>query len=123
MMMLREEGVRGLYAGFSVAMIGTFVSTGIYFGAYEMVKRRMIENGGFHPAVCYFAAGSFGDLVAGIVHVPTEIVKTRLQLQGKFNNPHSLSSHNYPSTFAAFKSIWKARGIRGMYYGWVHLFN
>ena len=50
--------------------------------------------------------------------MPSEVVKTRLQLQGRFNNPHSLSAHNYRGTAHAFGEIYRKRGISGLYRGY-----
>lgn len=57
-------------------------------------------------------------MFASAFYVPSEVLKTRLQLQGRFNNPDSLSAHNYRNTAHAFSSIYKKRGLYGLYYGW-----
>ena len=62
--------------------------------------------------------GCVAEVFAAFIYVPSEVVKTRLQLQGKFNNPHSLSAHNYKSTFDAFRDIHAKRGISGLYRGY-----
>ncbi|KAI8928276.1 mitochondrial carrier domain-containing protein [Entophlyctis helioformis] len=114
---LREEGVRGLYGGFASAAIGSLVSTTVYFGVYEAVKRKFIGDG-YNPTGTYLFAGAVADVAASVLYVPSEVLKTRLQLQGHYNNPHSLSAHNYRGTWDALTSILKKRGVRGVYYGW-----
>lgn len=90
MKILKQEGVRrGLYGGFSAAMLGSFPGTVLFFGAYEVSKRIMLDHD-INPSVTYLASGFSADLVASILYVPSEVLKTRLQLQGRHNNPHVL---------------------------------
>jgi hypothetical protein len=55
--------------------------------------------------VAHLAAGSLGDLAASVVYVPSEVLKTRMQLQGRYNNPHFVSGYNYKSTWHAAKTV------------------
>nr|KAJ3420608.1 hypothetical protein HK105_005477 [Polyrhizophydium stewartii] len=114
---LREEGVRGLYGGFVAAATGSLLSHAAYFASYEILKAELI-NSGLNPGASYFLAGGAGDIVASVLYVPSEVLKTRLQLQGHFNNPYSLSAHNYRGTFDALSTTLQKRGIRGLYHGW-----
>ncbi|ORY00413.1 mitochondrial carrier [Basidiobolus meristosporus CBS 931.73] len=115
---LREEGVvRGLYGGLAPAMGGSIPGTMIYFGTYEFVKRNGIAYGIPDTAV-HLAAGSLGDLAASIVFVPSEVLKTRMQLQGRYNNPHFVSGYNYKGTLHALKMILKYDGPGALYNGY-----
>lgn len=78
-----EEGIaRGLYGGYFAAMLGSFPSAAIFFGTYEWCKRKMIGDLGFNDTVSHLSAGLLGDFVSSFVYVPSEVLKTRLQLQG-----------------------------------------
>ncbi|KAJ3301500.1 hypothetical protein HDV03_000715 [Kappamyces sp. JEL0829] len=114
---LKEEGIRGLFGGFTASLLGSLLGQTVYFGAYEMTKRRMIDAE-VNPEISYFVAGGFADIAASSLYVPSEVLKTRLQLQGRYNNPHSLSAHNYRNTYDAFITIYRKRGLGGLYYGW-----
>src|SRR3954470_24792309 len=86
---LRQEGVRrGLYGGVAPAFLGSFFGTVLFFGSYERSKRAMLDAGVLPPWLTYFTAGVVADLVASPVYVPSEVLKTRLQLQGRHDNPH-----------------------------------
>ena len=74
--------------------------TALYFGIYEFTKRNLTANN-IPEIVSHLAAGSLGDLAASIVYVPSEVLKTRMQLQGKYNNPHFVSGYNYKGTWHA----------------------
>ena len=53
----RQEGFkRGLYGGFTAAMLGSFPGTVIFFGAYEYCKRNMLDRG-FNPSLSYLTSG------------------------------------------------------------------
>ncbi|KAK3670851.1 hypothetical protein LTR78_009295 [Recurvomyces mirabilis] len=114
----RQEGVgRGLYGGVAPAFLGSFAGTLIFFGCYEWSKRFMIDHG-VAPGVSYLAAGFFSDLAASPLYVPTEVLKTRLQLQGRFNNPYFTSGYNYRSTPHALRTIIRTEGIGELFSGY-----
>jgi hypothetical protein len=115
---LRQEGVwRGLYGGVAPAFLGSFGGTVLFFGAYEASKRAMLDSGALPPWLAYFSAGVVADLVASPVYVPSEVLKTRLQLQGRFDNPHFASGYNYRGTWHALRSIVRHEGWGALFYG------
>lgn len=59
-----------------------------------------------------------GDLAASIVYVPSEVLKTRLQLQGRYNNPHFYSGYNYRNTLDAARTIVRVEGFPALFYGY-----
>ncbi len=50
--------------------------------------------------------------------MPSEVVKTRLQLQGRYNNPHFNSGYNYRGTADAVKTIVRTEGLSALFYGY-----
>ncbi|CEI92019.1 hypothetical protein RMCBS344292_06294 [Rhizopus microsporus] len=113
----KQEGImRGLYAGVTPAMIGSIPGTTLYFAVYETTKRTL--NEAHVPEVLsHLAAGSLGDLAASVIYVPSEVLKTRLQLQGRYNNPHFVSGYNYRNTWHATKMIVKYDGFGALFHG------
>ncbi|KAF2732958.1 mitochondrial carrier [Polyplosphaeria fusca] len=115
---LRQEGIaRGLYGGVQPAFLGSFSGTVLFFGTYEWSKRWMIDMG-IAPSVSYFTAGLFADLAAAPAYVPSEVLKTRLQLQGRHNNPYFNSGYNYRSTIDAARTIARTEGFGALFYGY-----
>lgn len=53
---LKEEGFRGFFGGFTASVTGSLLATSCYFGAYHKAKQTMIESG-LNPTLCYFFAG------------------------------------------------------------------
>ncbi|RYP91716.1 hypothetical protein DL770_002157 [Monosporascus sp. CRB-9-2] len=114
----RQEGVRrGLYGGWLPAMMGSFPGTVLFFGTYEWSKRHMLDYG-IQPHVSYLTAGFLGDLAASVVYVPSEVLKTRLQLQGRHNNPFFKSGYNYRGTFDAARTIVRTEGFSELFSGY-----
>lgn len=58
------------------------------------------------------------DLAASPLYVPSEVLKTRLQLQGRYNNPYFHSGYNYKSTAHALRTIVRAEGVAEMFSGY-----
>lgn len=46
------------------------------------------------------------------------MLKTRLQLQGRYNNPHFYSGYNYRSTTDALRTIVRQEGFSALFYGY-----
>lgn len=115
---LRQEGVRrGLYGGVLPAFLGSFGGTSIFFGSYELTKRWQLDMG-ITPSIAYLNAGFLADLAASPLYVPTEVLKTRLQLQGRYNNPFFKSGYNYKSTLHALRTIYRTEGLSALFHGY-----
>ena len=114
-----EEGIRrGLYSGYSAAMVGSFPSAAIFFGTYEYSKRKLIGDWGLNETMSHLTSGFLGDLVSSFIYVPSEVLKTRLQLQGKFNNEHFFSGYNYRNLRDATRTIASNEGTKALFYGY-----
>lgn len=116
----REEGFfRGLYGGYSPAVLGSFPSTAAFFGTYEWTKRTLINDLHMNETLSYFTAGVLGDLASSVFYVPSELLKTRLQLQGRFNNPYTKGSgYNYKGLGDAVKTIARTEGVSTFAFGY-----
>lgn len=114
----REEGFRrGLYGGIAPAFMGSLPGTVIFFGTYEYSKRHLIDMG-CPDHLAYLTGGLVGDLFASIIYVPSEVLKTRLQLQGRYNNPFFKSGYNYRGTIDATRTIIRREGPAALFHGY-----
>ncbi|KAK9461841.1 mitochondrial carrier domain-containing protein [Lipomyces oligophaga] len=114
----REEGFsRGLYSGFVPAMWGSLPGTTIFFGTYEFTKRTLLAYG-MPETLSYLASGFIGDFAASFIYVPSEVLKTRMQLQGRYNNPYFTSGYNYRGSWDAMKTIIRQEGWSAMFFGY-----
>lgn len=115
----REEGVfRGLYGGYTPAALGSFPATMSFFIVYESSKRLFINDWNLPEPVAHFTSGLLGDLASSFIYVPSEVLKTRLQLQGRPNNPYFYSGYNYNSMTDAIKTIIRTEGYGALFYGY-----
>lgn len=62
--------------------------------------------------------GFLADFAASFVYVPSEVLKTRLQLQGRYNNPFFNSGYNYRSTIDAARTIVRHEGASALFHGY-----
>ncbi|GJC94050.1 Mitochondrial carrier protein [Colletotrichum higginsianum IMI 349063] len=114
----RQEGIRrGLYGGWVPALSGSLPGTMLFFGTYEWSKRFLIEHGLQHH-LSYLTAGFLGDLAGSVVYVPSEVLKTRMQLQGRYNNPYFKSGYNYRGTVDAARTIVRHEGLSALFHGY-----
>ncbi|KAJ4962725.1 hypothetical protein NE237_022664 [Protea cynaroides] len=109
----RTEGLKGLYAGFYPAVLGSTVSWGLYFFFYNRAKLRYSKGSeeklspGFH----LISAAEAGALVCLLTN-PIWLVKTRLQLQTPLHQ-----TRPYSGFHDALRTILKEEGWRALYRG------
>ncbi|CCH59543.1 hypothetical protein TBLA_0B07250 [Henningerozyma blattae CBS 6284] len=111
----RQEGFRGFYSGYSAALSGSIPSAAVFFTTYEFIKRELRP---YNEPISFLIGGLMGDLLSSVVYVPSEVIKTRLQLQGKFSNPFYVKNYNYRNFRSAIKSIWKVEGRSTFFWGY-----
>ncbi|KAF9334963.1 mitochondrial carrier domain-containing protein [Linnemannia elongata] len=119
---IRRFGLRGLYQGGWVTILRDAPGYGVYFLAYEGLKRGLEvpagETGGINTWKLLFAGGVAGTLSWASIY-PLDVIKTRLQTQ-----PHLMSTDALrtlpttatariptPSTSLLSKSHNEARGL------------
>ncbi|XP_048595522.1 folate transporter 1, chloroplastic-like isoform X1 [Brassica napus] len=111
----RLEGLRGLYAGFFPAVIGSTLSWSLYFFFYGRAKQRYARGGRddekLSPALHLASAAEAGALVSLCTN-PIWLVKTRLQLQTPLHQ-----TRPYSGLLDAFRTIMKEEGPRALYKG------
>jgi hypothetical protein len=118
---LREEGLfRGLYGGYTPAILGSLPSTAAFFGTYEYTKRILIGEYNVNETAAYLVGGILGDMALLVFYVPLEVLKTRLQLQGRYNNPYTrnASGYNYRGLGHAITLIIRDEGPSTFVFGY-----
>ncbi|KAI5581451.1 hypothetical protein BDE02_07G018100 [Populus trichocarpa] len=109
----RLEGLKGLYAGFFPAVLGSTVSWGLYFFFYSRAKQRYSKNRDekLSPGLHLASAAEAGALVCFCTN-PIWLVKTRLQLQNPLHQ-----TRRYSGFYDALKTIMREEGWRALYKG------
>jgi hypothetical protein len=75
-----QHGIKGLYQGFYPTILGEVIGTGIYFGTYESVIRKLRNSNDYPPSkkVSFFAGGIAGCL-SWLSIYPIDYIKTIIQ--------------------------------------------
>ncbi|XP_067398196.1 mitochondrial S-adenosylmethionine carrier protein [Emydura macquarii macquarii] len=103
----KAGGFRGIYAGVPSAAVGSFPNAAAFFVTYEYVKYLLhTESSPYVTPVTHMVAASFGEVVACLIRVPSEVVKQRAQV-----SPSS-------STFKVLSNTLYQEGIQGLYRGY-----
>ncbi|XP_050944879.1 folate transporter 1, chloroplastic isoform X3 [Cucumis melo] len=107
------EGLRGLYAGFYPAVLGSTVSWGLYFFFYGRAKQRYSDSGkkDLSPSLHLASAAEAGALVCFCTN-PVWLVKTRMQLQSPLHQ-----AQPYSGLYDAFRTILREEGFAALYKG------
>ncbi|KAF2077064.1 hypothetical protein CYY_001631 [Polysphondylium violaceum] len=113
---LKEEGVMGLYRGFVPALMTYGPLVGIYFSVYEKTKSFITkslhyEKQDYLPVIYQLSSGFFAGTVAAAVTCPLDVVKTRIQVQ------RGTEERVYKGLFDGFKTILKEEGPRAFVKG------
>ncbi|GAB4848516.1 Folate transporter 1, chloroplastic, variant 2 [Ancistrocladus abbreviatus] len=109
----RAEGLRGLYAGFFPAVLGSSISWGLYFFFYSRAKQRYSHNEAetLSPGLHLASAAEAGALVCLFTN-PVWLIKTRLQLQTPLHQ-----TRPYSGLYDALRTIVKEEGWTALYRG------
>ncbi|KAH6826293.1 Mitochondrial substrate carrier family protein [Perilla frutescens var. hirtella] len=119
---LRRDGYRGFYRGFTTSLVGTIPARALYMGALELTRtnvadiasRRLRFSEAKASAAANAAAGVSAAAAAQLVWNPIDVVSQRLMVQDSL----SLSSRRrYSGGVDAFAKIVCENGVRGLYRG------
>nr|XP_011455448.3 mitochondrial substrate carrier family protein ucpB [Crassostrea gigas] len=112
---VRDEGVGGLYKGLLPSLMREGSYSTIRLGAYEPLKVYFGATDPAHtPLWKKICAGAISGTIGSAIATPTDLVKVRMQAQGKLFDGEV---PRYKSTFSAFKEIIQTQGLRGLYTG------
>lgn len=115
---IRDEGILAIYQGLPAALLRHIVYTGIRLNIYEQIRelfgagKNAQNNTGLLAILKKAVAGAVAGAISQIVASPTDLVKVRMQAQGKL--PIEL---RYRGTLHAFTSIYRSEGLLGMWKG------
>ena len=100
---VRAGGWRGLYCGYSAAVLTSAPSSAVFFAVYEGARERLAA---LPASVAVLAAAVAGNICASAARCPPELVKQQVQLG------------LYPSLRAAVLGIGRGGGLPGFYQGY-----
>ncbi|CAO3625405.1 unnamed protein product [Cunninghamella echinulata] len=121
-----HEGIRGLFKGMSVPLIGAMIENATLFVGYKQIQRmiriytnNLDENTPLTMNQLYMAGAGSGAL-ASFILTPVELIKCKLQIQQHLNQKEG--GHRYQGPLDAMKHVWKQYGLIGYYRGFLATF-
>lgn len=112
----RQEGLRGLQAGLSAALLHQTMMNGARLGCYEPIQRALVDAGATPGAtVTRVAAGALAGGLGAVLGSPAYLVKSRLQSQSPFFV--AKERHTYSGTLDGLRQIASTEGLRGLFRG------
>ncbi len=108
---LRQEGVGALYRGVGIVCAVAAPGQALYFVGYEAARAV-----GDKSPIANFIAGGCAQLTGSLVWVPMDVIKERLQIEGKIQ-----TNESYGGSYNATKQIFRNEGMIGLYRAfWIH---
>ncbi|KAI1306418.1 mitochondrial carrier [Xylaria venustula] len=116
---VRNEGVRGIYRGLGCAYIYQILLNGCRLGFYEPIRHGLasllLNDGARQSLFINMFSGASSGIIGAAVGSPFFLVKTRLQSYSPFLPVGT--QHKYRNALDGTRQIYKAGGIGGLYRG------
>jgi len=111
---LQEEGAKALWKGLVPGLLRQSVFATLRIGLYEHVRNFYHQGGGDPPLLKKIAAGLTTGCIGISIASPTDLVKVRLQAEGRLA---AGQPRRYNGTIDAFRKILATEGITGFWKG------
>lgn len=101
---IEQRGIRGLWSGIGITVVGSTPSVAVYFGVYSSLKSRLTQI--FPPELKLLAvalSAAVGNTFASVLRVPYEVLKQRIQ------------TGRHQSAWEAVVYSWKNDGPLGLF--------
>lgn len=110
---LATDGIKGLYRGFVISVVGIFIYRGLYFGLYDSTKP-LVFKGENPTAVGLFFLSLCTTSIAGIVAYPIDTLRRRMMMT-------TGEKVKYNGSIDAFRQITGKEGFMSLMKGaWVN---
>ena len=113
---IETEGFRSLFRGCSIAIVRQWINAGVSVSLYPSVRALLLrgtEDNTTAPLWKRTAAGAITGVIAQALAQPTDVVKVRLQADGRLRL--SGGKPRYTGVVHAFREVIKTEGVRGLY--------
>ena len=108
----QQHGMRGLYRGFGISLLGAITTENMYMTTYEMANQNYMKHTD-NVFKRQFFSGLTADVVANTLVVPFDVISQRLMMTS------SLETKGKANALNIIKDIMKKEGLRGFYRGYV----
>uniref|UniRef100_A0A7S3R392 Uncharacterized protein n=1 Tax=Dunaliella tertiolecta TaxID=3047 RepID=A0A7S3R392_DUNTE len=118
---VKNEGLKGLYAGLGPAVVRHVFYSGTRITVYESARAKIAAAGGGSSTSGSIATSLLLGLMAGgvgqLVAVPADLVKVRMQADGRLVAMGQLAAPRYRGMLDALRKITAADGVVGLWRG------
>lgn len=104
---VKENGIRGLFAGFGTTALRDAPFAGIYVYFYENLKQILTDSYSLSRTTTNMSSGILAGLAATVLTNPFDLIKTRIQLDKK----------QYPNLIRGVLRVLKEDGVPGFFRG------
>lgn len=111
-----EGGGRSMFAGMTVAVARQCLNAGLSVGLYPTARAALLgvnERSDTMPLWKRCVAGATTGCIGQAIAQPLDVVKTRLQADGRLRM-HGLTPR-YSGPLDAMRTVWRAEGVAGFY--------
>jgi solute carrier family 25 protein 34/35 len=116
---LKNEGVRGIYRGIGCAYVYQILLNGCRLGFYEPLRaactKLVFKDQNVQSLGINIFAGASSGILGAMAGSPFFLVKTRLQSYSPFLPVGT--QHKYRNAIDGMRQIYKAEGVKGLYRG------
>lgn len=113
---LRDEGVRGLYAGLSAAVLRQCTYTTVRFGCYDLIKDKLIPQKQSTNTLYLLPASMASGALGGLAGNFADVVNVRMQNDSALP---AAQRRNYRNAFdGVIKIVSDEGGLRTLFTGW-----
>lgn len=112
---VRQQGITGLYTGWSVTVAGAFVYRAGQLGCFKQIQdlNPYKKDQGMLGGVSAFVAATTARTVVMPFNYPFDTVRRRMMLQSE----KPMSERLYKGSFDCFRKVLAKEGLKGMYSG------
>lgn len=115
----RTRGPGALYAGLGPALLGSALSSALYFGSYEAAKQRLKPALRGARVAAHACSAVCGNVASSILFVPKEVVKQRMQAGVSVTGSVAIAGASAGAGFVnAARSVVAETGVLGLYRGY-----
>lgn len=109
----KEEGVRGLYKGYCISLIGVVIYRAFYFGGWDTLKKIVFKEKKNTNFWLKFSCAQTCTAFAGILSYPLDTVKRRMMVQDGGRK----DLRRYGGSVDCIIRIWKKEGWKAFWKG------
>ncbi|KAG4430792.1 hypothetical protein IFR05_013725 [Cadophora sp. M221] len=117
---LRDEGIRGVYSGFGAGSAYQLLLNGSRIGFYEPIRSNLTSIVSTNKSQQNFGvnivSGALSGIIGAVLGSPFFLIKTRMQTYSPVTPMGT--QHIYRNTWDAFRSIYGTEGLKGLYRGY-----